>query len=117
MSCFDRMFLRMLAPCVLPLCVGALFGYAASTVLNIPPLSSLAGRWNDVPLLMFSSGALMTGAAFLFQLFRVAQWQRGVSKICFVCACLLGRERQGRWGSYRKCLGCGKSHSISRNFA
>lgn len=56
-------------------------------------------------------GGALSVMLFAIQGIRLWRWRLGKTDDCFVCGCLLGREREGRWGLYRKCLGCGKSHS------
>jgi hypothetical protein len=44
---------------------------------------------------------------------RLWQWHQGRSFDCPNCGGLLGSEREGRHGSYRRCLACEKN--VSRN--
>jgi hypothetical protein len=41
---------------------------------------------------------------------RLLRWETGGALIC-TCGGLLGREREGRFGPYRKCLACGRNHA------
>jgi len=54
---------------------------------------------------------LATAAAFGAATYRYWRWERGDSPDCMRCGGLLGRERSGRWGRYRKCLACGRNES------
>ena len=109
-----KMLLRLAAPAVAVFVMGLV---AASSVDAISSLSMVFGGSPASP----DSGntvALGTGViAFVisaFQIIRYWRWTRGEGDICYVCTCLLGREREGRYGPYRNCLGCGKNHSTSR---
>lgn len=45
----------------------------------------------------------------LWATFRLHQAERGVGCMCPTCCGPLGIERDGRYGSYRKCLVCGRN--------
>lgn len=59
-------------------------------------------RW--VPVSMFGFGLLLVGHA----VYRLCRWQRGEGSLCD-CGGLLGREIDGRYGLYRRCLACGQN--------
>ena len=42
---------------------------------------------------------------------RLMRWETGDALICG-CGGLLGTERVGRFGVYRRCVGCGRSHAV-----
>ena len=69
----------------------------------------------DLPFQIAMAGAGVSLAPSLYQALRLWRWTRGKGAVCYVCGCLLGREREGRYGAYRKCLGCGKNHSLSKS--
>lgn len=41
---------------------------------------------------------------------RLWRWEAGHALMC-TCGGLLGRERLGRYGLYRKCMACGRNHA------
>ena len=112
MSYSTKMQLRMLLPCLMPL----LFGTLASWVLNaIDSLSGgLGGQTveSQMPEYIFLTGVVVTTLALAYQCFRLWRWSRGEGDACYVCGCLLGDEKRGRWGNYRPCLGCLKNHAL-----
>jgi len=54
---------------------------------------------------------LATAGAVMVAVIRYWRWERGDSIDCVRCGGLLGIERSGRWGPYRKCLACGRNES------
>ena len=108
MSYVDRMCLRLMAPCLLPACCGALFAWAAQSWLGG---SSRAGAtaWDLASCLIVAGGAASV-ILYAAQAGRLLRWRRGRMAICYVCGCLLGRVRNGPWGRHRACLGCGRRH-------
>lgn len=108
MSYVDRMCLRLMAPCLLPACCGALLAWATQAWVDVPVR---AGG----PALDLASGLIVAGGAasvalYAAQASRLLRWRRGRVAVCYVCGCLLGRVRNGHWGPHRLCLGCGKRH-------
>jgi hypothetical protein len=103
----------MFAPCLVVALVSCLLAWFASA-LWVP--SRLVGQFlgPDLPFFIAVGGSLLSLAALVVNGLRLHQWQKGKGIDCFVCGCLLGRERSGRWGSYRKCMGCGRNHSLVR---
>jgi hypothetical protein len=112
MSYITKMCLRMMGWCLLPIFFAALVAWPMSAVLE-------GGRpiLPDLPWLVVSTGAATTLVLLVYQSIRVWRWEHGKGDGCFVCGCLLGRERSGRWGPYRKCLGCGKNHSLQNGIS
>lgn len=56
--------------------------------------------------------ALAIAASLIFGLIatlRLWRWDQGRSQMVCECGGLLGRERLGRFGAYRKCLACNRS--------
>lgn len=58
-----------------------------------------------LPVIGFCVGALW----MLITSFRLWRWNRGESADVCECGGLLGRERDGRYGAYRKCLACSRN--------
>lgn len=107
MSYVDRMCLRLMAPCLLPALCGGAFAWAAQAVLDLPGRAIVPG----VASYLIVAGGAASVALYLVQAGRLLRWRRGRGSACYVCGCLLGRVREGRWGMYRQCLGCGKNHA------
>jgi hypothetical protein len=100
------MYLRAMAPGAV-LMVGALL--VAAIVAKLPgnPLGDAlfsAMRW--IPLIGFGLGMLSVG----HRSYRVWQASNGVGLLCS-CGGPLGSEIDGRYGPYRKCIGCGRNVS------
>jgi hypothetical protein len=112
MSYVDRMCFRMLVWCLVPLVASIPLAYALATLLALP--ATLGGQplSSDLPFLIGITIASLSLVVFGIQCIRLWRWRLGKTNDCFVCGCLLGSERDGRWGPYRRCLGCGKNHSI-----
>lgn len=102
----DWMYLRAMAPGAV-LMVGALL--VAAIVAKLPgnPLGDAmfnAFRWG--PVILFGWGALFAG----HRSYRVWQASNEVGLLCS-CGGPLGGEIDGRFGPYRKCIGCGRNVS------
>ncbi|WP_445147304.1 hypothetical protein [Dyella sp. Tek66A03] len=111
MSYVSRMCARLLAPSVLPLLAALLAATIAQTLSDLPAQLGGAPAWPRVPGTLVAIGVGASALYYLIQMVRLLRWRQGRTDSCYVCTCLLGRERQGRWGEYRRCLGCGKNHS------
>ncbi|MGO4703591.1 hypothetical protein [Dyella sp. 2RAB6] len=109
MSYVDRMCLRLMAPCLLPALCGALFAWGAESLLGMPRLARDMSAL-DLPSCLIVAGGAASVALYAVQAGRLLRWRRGRGVACYVCGCLLGREREGRRGPYRCCMGCGKQH-------
>ena len=114
MSYVDRMCWHMLTPCLLPLALGGFVAWPLATLLTLPHQLGGQPLFPDLPFQVATVGAGVSLAIFLCQALRLWRWGQGKGASCYVCECLLGRERDGRYGPYRKCLGCGKNHSLAR---
>ena len=112
MSYVSRMCARLLVPSVVPLLASLLAAVVAKTLLDVPVSMGGAPVWPELPGTLVALGVGASALYYLVQFARLVLWQRGQADSCYVCGCLLGRERQGRWGAYRRCLGCSKNHSI-----
>ncbi|WP_196240337.1 hypothetical protein [Dyella choica] len=111
MSNVDKMCLRLLAICFLPIIAAAPIAMAVSAFndafvhMGAPPLLS------DLSWPITLVTAAVCAALFAVQATRIWRWKEGKSLSCSNCGCLLGSIREGRWGPYRKCLGCRGNHS------
>lgn len=112
MSYVSRMCARLLLPSAAPLLASLLLAVIAQAVSNESIASGAAPAWPSLPDHLVALGAGSSTVYYLIQLVRLWRWRKGFADSCYVCTCLLGRERQGRWGQYRRCLGCGKNHSL-----
>jgi hypothetical protein len=114
MSYVDRMCWRMLGASLVPLALGGLVAWPLPTLLDLPRRLGGQPLFPDLPFQVAMFGAGISLALLLYQAARLWRWRQGKGTSCYVCGCLLGRERDGRYGPYRKCLGCGKNHSLAR---
>lgn len=116
MAHVDRMIFRLSLPCVAAIAIAGLLAWVAEGFSTWP--AALGGRplWPDAPALIVAAGIVVALLVLAVQSWRVWRWHNGHGLVCFVCSCLLGGERKGRWGDYRKCLGCGKNHSTARAY-
>lgn len=111
MSHVDKMCLRLLVICFLPLVFAVPVAMAISAFDNafaqmgVPPPSS------DLPRLITLAAVAVCLALFAVQGARIWRWKEGRSPSCPTCGCLLGGIKEGRWGPYRRCLGCRGNHS------
>ena len=55
------------------------------------------------------AGMVLGAVMAVFATFRLWRWERGNDPVTCDCGGLLGRERGGRYGLYRKCLACGRN--------
>jgi hypothetical protein len=114
MSYVDRMSWRMMGPALTPIVLGGAAAWLLSTLLDLPLLLGGQVLLADLPFQAVMIGAGMSLGMIVYQILRFWRWTRGKGPACYVCGCLLGRMREGRYGTYRKCLGCGKNHSLAR---
>jgi hypothetical protein len=114
MSYVDRMCWRMLGPALMPLALSGVVARPLSALLNLPSQFGEHAVFPDLPFQIAMVGAGICAVVFVYQLVRLWRWTRGKGVVCYVCGCLLSRERDGRYRAYRKCLGCGKNHSLSK---
>lgn len=117
MSYVDRMCWRMLGPALVPLALSGVVAWPLSTLLDLPRQFGGQPVFTDLPIQIVMIGIGACVAILLYQFFGLWRWTRGKGVVCYVCGCLLGREREGRYGPYRKCLGCGKNHSLSKGLS
>lgn len=96
---------RVLAPAGIAILAAIGLAFAGSSLSDQPMLHGVAAEW---AVLVWVAFAAAFGLA-LHAVFQLWRWERGQALECPSCECLLGRERDGRYGPYRKCLGCGKN--------
>jgi hypothetical protein len=109
-----KMSLRMCLPAV-DIVVGAmLLATMAGALTDLPRVLGDQPLWPKLGDTVALGGLVLALATYLAAVWRFRRWERGEGDRCFVCTCLLGREREGRFGPYRKCLGCGKNHALVR---
>lgn len=103
-----------LAAMALAMVVAVVVAVVVSTISELPAV--LGGRpvWPGLGNTIALTGLGVSLAIYAAQLIRYRHWTEGKGDCCYVCTCLLGREREGRYGPYRKCLGCGKNHALGR---
>lgn len=111
MSNVDKMCLRMMAVCGLPLVIAFVLAKAASLLLNAFAQLGAPAPPVDVTWLVSLVGAAVCVVLLLIQAMRILRWKEGKSVNCSHCGCLLSGVRDGRWGAYRKCLGCRANHA------
>lgn len=112
MSYVSRMCARLLMPSVVPLAAALLVALPAKALSDPPASLGGAPAWPNLSAILVALGVGASALYYLVQMIRLLRWRQGRTDTCYVCDCLLGRERQGRWGTYRRCLGCDKNHSI-----
>lgn len=102
MDRWTGMAIRMYAPAFGLLAASMLATFAIEGIRQSALLAGVyqAAQW--LPLIGFGVGALW----MLITSFRLWRWNRGESTDVCECGGLLGRERDGRYGAYRKCLAC-----------
>lgn len=98
------MSFRMYGPAVLALVVGAISAGLLARFGASPLLAGVAATFAWVPYAALV-GTVLFGA---WATWRVSRARRGIGVLC-PCGCALGAERDGRYGPYRKCLGCSKN--------
>jgi len=72
-------------------------------------LAGLANSWRYAAFATLIASLCLVGYAS----FRLWRWSTGQARTCTNCDCLVGRERLGRYGAYRRCLGCGKNAPVA----
>ena len=77
----------------------------AESLASRPPFQTIAPYVRLIPLV----GLGITMAMLFGITYDLWQWQRGHGLNCTACHGMLGCERKGRFGAYRKCLACSKN--------
>jgi hypothetical protein len=68
-----------------------------------PLVHLLSDNQHWIALILFAGGFALA----VNRLLRISRWHYGKEKTCEKCGCIADL-RSGGYGSYRKCLGCGK---------
>lgn len=110
MSNVDKMCLRMLAWCFAPLIIAVPLAVAVSALSDAFTRLGASSPLADVSWEVAVAASIAGAVILLVQAIRIWRWKEGKSDACRNCGCLLGRERDGRWGPYRKCLACRANH-------
>lgn len=100
----DVMFWKAILPGMAWLLAGVAAAWTLSGLPDSPLTAGLFSTLRWGPLLMAGWGLLQLAAGG----YRVWQWHRGEGLLC-ECGGMLGSERDGRWGRYRKCMACGRN--------
>jgi len=111
MSNVDRMCVRLLAVSLLPLVIAVPIATGISAFYNALTQMGAPEPSVDLPWIVALVAAVACLVLFAVQATRIWQWKEGKSLDCPACGCLLGGARDGRWGPYRRCLGCRTNHS------
>jgi hypothetical protein len=104
-----KMVLRLAAPAVVVFVAGL---GAADSVSSLPLIMGGKPALPGLGDMVAVGSGLVALVVYVARMFQYWRWTRSEAAMCFVCSCLLGREREGRFGPYRKCLGCGKNHAL-----
>lgn len=111
MSNVDKMCLRLMAVCFLPIL------FAVPIAMGVSAFDDAFARMGalpmsaDLPWLITLFAAAICVALFAIQGTRIWRWKEGKSLSCPHCGCLLGGIREGQRGPYRRCLGCRTNHA------
>jgi len=99
------MMARMYAPAVGTLVIGLLLMLPLGMIRESPLLAGIyaVARW--APALAIAASVILGLIATL----RLWRWDQERSRLVCECGGLLGRERPGRFGAYRKCLACSRN--------
>lgn len=106
MSPLSMMIFRLYRPTGFTLLMAIIaWGYTA-TLLTAGPFAAIYGWLQRLPLVLLLV-AILQGLHATYRLWR---WDSIGVDMC-ECGGLLGPERTGRWGSYRRCLMCLRNNS------
>lgn len=98
MSNVDKMCLRMMVVCGLPLVIAFVLAKAASLLLNAFARLGTPTPPVDVAWLVSLTGAVVCVVLLLIQAMRIWRWKEGKCVNCSHCGCLLSGVCDGRWG-------------------
>ncbi len=98
------MMARMYAPAVGALVSGLLLMLPLGMIRESQLLAGIyaVARWT--PALAIAASVILG----LIATVRLWRWDHGRNQLVCDCGGLLGRERPGRFGAYRKCLACNR---------
>lgn len=106
-DCMDRwtlMVIRMYSPALGALVVGMFLMLPLGMIRESQLLSGIYAVDRLAPAAALVASVILG----LIATVRLWRWDRGGLLVC-ECGGLLGRERPGRFGAYRKCLACGRN--------
>jgi len=98
------MMARLYAPAMLALVIGLLLMLPLEMIRGSQLLAEIYAVVRLAPAFAIAASVLLG----LIATVRLWRWDQGRSLLVCECSGLLGRERPGRFGSYRKCLACGR---------
>jgi len=99
------MMVRMYAPSLGALALGLLLMLPLGMLRQSPMLAGVYAMARWLPTLAIAVSVTLALVATL----RLWRWDQGRSALVCECGGLLGRERPGRFGAYRKCLACNRN--------
>lgn len=103
---------RVFAPAGAALLAAFVLMLAGWNLATLPLLAGIASAWSKLVGIAVLAAAGLAAHGVL----RLRRWTQGRALDCPNCGGLLGSEREGRHGPYRRCLACDKN--ISRiNYA
>ncbi|UJB19203.1 MULTISPECIES: hypothetical protein [Lysobacter] len=98
---FHGMTFRIFVPGVFLILSSLLSLWLIDSFQSNPFSAALLNAFRFAPLLLFGAGAL----SIFYAIYLLWQWELGKGTLC-ECGGILGMERSGRWGDYRKCMAC-----------
>lgn len=107
-----RMLFRLAAPAGLVLVGGLALAMMVSMLSDFPVRLGGSPLWPGIGDMVAVGTGIVALIVYVARMWRYWRWTQDMGDVCFVCLCLLGRIRDGRYGPYRKCLGCGKNHAL-----
>lgn len=107
-----KMVLRLAAPAVVVFVAGMGVAYSVDAIRSLPLAMGSRPAFPGLGDMVAVGSGLVALVVYGARMLQYWRWTRSEAAMCFVCSCLLGREREGRFGPYRKCLGCGKNHAL-----
>jgi hypothetical protein len=109
-----RMLFRMCLPALGVMAGAMVLAIFAGAFGGLVPGPGAGPLWPGLGDTIALGGLVCSLLVYAVQLFRYWRWTQGDGDCCYICTCLLGREQDGRFGPYRKCMGCGKNHALGR---
>lgn len=99
------MIVRMYAPATGALVMGLLLMLPLGTIRESQLLAGIYALARWAPALAIAASVILG----LIATVRLWRWDQGRSQRVCECGGLVGRERSGRFGAYRKCLACNRN--------
>ena len=99
------MMARMYAPAAGTLLIGLMLMLPLGMIRESPLLAGIYALARWAPALAIVVSVILG----LIATVRLWRWDQGHSRLVCECGGLLGRERPGRFGAYRKCLSCNRN--------